>query len=133
MSYDRRPKMAAKIDLYDKWRDVVDRHDAAERKEMQALLKEAVPYLRSNGLDLDLKRSYLSKYYSGSDGVRMEGVIYVTEREENSMPVLGAEMLERWVEAAIDLRGTARKIGEGKPSRVHNQPVGVWQVDVTAS
>lgn len=132
-SYDRQ-KTAAKLDVYSKWRDIVDKHDAAERKEMDALLQDMVRYLRSEGLELDVKRSHIGKYYHGSDGVRMEGTLVVAEAWNNVAQALKPDWIRKWVEAATGLYGgTPQKIGEGpKLRQVDDQPVVVWQIDISA-
>jgi hypothetical protein len=128
-SYDRQ-KTAAKLDVHSKWRDVVDKHAEAEQKDFEALLKDTAKYLKSEGLDLDLKRSWLGKRYSGSDGVRRTGELYVSERPENTIEA-NERSIVRWVEAATDMHGSARKVGEGPAKRqVDDKPVGVWVVDV---
>lgn len=78
--YDRRSKTAAKIDLHDKWRDIVDKHRVAEAKDMERLLKSCAAPLKKAGFDLDMRKSYLDKYHSGSDGTRMEGMLYIEQR-----------------------------------------------------
>lgn len=129
-SYDRR-KVAAKLDVHDKWRDIVDKHAKEEAQDFQDLLKEMVKYLKSEGLDLDLKRSHLGKYHAGSDGVRMSGELVVSERQENNIEA-NAKSVQQWVEAATGLwGGGVRKIGEGPGKRqVDDKPVGVWTIDV---
>jgi len=128
-NYDRRKKTAAKMDLYAKWRDIIDAHAEAERRDLDNLLKSTVPYLKSVGLDIDLRRSYLSKYYHGSDGVRIEGMLYLKDRPENTVKLIefgereGAERVSKWLDSAIDMYGHAQ----------YDKAKDEWQVDITAS
>lgn len=133
MTYDYdRAKTAATMDVHAKWRAIVDKHAEAERREMQALLKDMVKYLKSNGLDLDINRSYLSKVEHGSDGMRLSGELIVSERAENVLKIERPDMLAKWVAEATELHGGARKIGEGPAKRqADDLPVGVWAVDVS--
>lgn len=129
-SYDRR-KVAVQLDVHDKWRDIVDKHAKEEQKDFEDLLKDMVKYLKSEGLDLDVKRSSLGKYYAGSDGVRMTGELVVSERPENTIEA-NAKSIQKWVQAATGLwGGGVRRIGEGPAKRqVDDKPVGVWTIDV---
>ena len=109
--YDfRRPRIAAKLNLFGEWRAVVTKHEEAERQELQALLRKLVPYLGSVGYDLDLQKSYLSKDYHGSDGLRIEGFLYVTERPENNTKATKPEQVATWIEAATGMHGGARHL-----------------------
>lgn len=131
--YDFRGRVAAKLDVYDAWGDIVRKHDRETADELEALLRKLVPYLRSVGYDLDVSKSYLDKYYSGSDGVRMSGALHVTERDENTTYATESRRVEQWVAEATGLSGSAKKVGE-LPGRWENQGKrGVWLVDVTSS
>lgn len=131
-SYDRQTKTAATMDAHSKWRDIVDKHEAAEHKEMEALLKEMAKYLKSVGLDLDVGKSYLGKEYHGSDGVRRAGELVVSERAENNILVERPEMIAKWVAEATDMHGSARRIGTGPGKRqVDDLPIGIWAVDIS--
>ena len=74
------------------------------------------------GYDLDLRRSSIGKYYSGSDGVRLEGVLFITERSENTVQAEDARTVEKWVNDAIDMHGSARRNSDGS-----------WMIDITES
>lgn len=117
--YDRRSKTAAKMDLHDKWRDIVDKHRKAEAKDMERLLKSCVAPLKQAGFDLDMQKSYLDKYYAGSDGTRMEGMLYIEQR--------GGDVWKSQDEVEEMLRDTLE---------VHSQLSGYgpsWEVDLTES
>lgn len=132
-SYDRR-KTAAKLDVYSNWLDIVNKHEASERREMQDLLESLVRYLRSEGLELDVKRSHIGKEYHGSDGARLSGQLVVAEARENVVQASKPEQIRKWVEDATGLYGYPKKIGEGPTLRqVDDQPVGVWLVDISQS
>lgn len=131
-SYDRR-KIAAQMDVPAKWHDIVTRHAAAEAREMEDLLHEMARYLKSEGLVLDVGRSYLGKEFHGSDGFRREGQLVVSEAKENTIKG-SKEQIEKWVRAATELHGSAKKIGDGPALRqVDDEPVGVWQIDISES
>lgn len=117
-SYDR-TKTAAKLDVYDKWRDIVEKHDQEERKEMDALVKSLVNYFRSVGFDLDVSKSWLGKDYRGSDGHRLMGQFVITEREENTVKYAEYPKMDvrGWVEEATGLYGSPRKVGEKQTPR----------------
>lgn len=126
-------KTAAKLDVYDKWQDIVQKHEAAERKDLAALVHELVPYFKSNGYDLDVSKSYLAKRWHGSDGWRIEGMFTITERDENNVKATKPEQVKKWVEEATGLYGTARKLSE-QPSKSGphpGEPVGTWQVEIS--
>ena len=127
-SYDFRNRVAAKMDLYSKWRDIVDKYRKQEAKDFEGLLKSAVPYLRSVGYDLILSESYLDRYNSGSDGVRIEGLLVIRDRDENTVKSIefgerdGARRVRDWVDEALNMYGTVKYKGDN-----------VWIVDITAS
>lgn len=114
-------RTAAKLDVYSKWNTIVRKHEQAEAKELNGLLKSLVPYLKSVGLDLDLNRSSLGKYHHGSDGLRMEGILIVQDRPENTVPTTTASV-RNWVEEATGLYGSVRELSRGG-----------WQVDISES
>ena len=120
IDYDRRPaKTAAKMDLHSKWRDIVDKHRRAESKDMERLLKSCVAPLKKAGFDLDMQKSYLDKYHSGSDGTRMEGMMYIQQRGDDVWLTKGeVEML---------LRETLEVYGHVQGSAP------AWEVDLTES
>lgn len=128
-SYDRR-KTAATLDVHDKWRDIVQKHEAAEQKDFQALLHELVPYLKSVGYDLDVSKSEIGKFYHGSDGVRRSGTLVITEREENTVKAEKPEQVKKWFEEATGLYGHPTKMGEKQTPR---GTVYTWAVDITES
>lgn len=111
-SYDR-TKTAARMDLYSEWRSIVDEHERAEQRDFEALLKELVKYLFSVGYDLDLRKSWLGKYYHGSDGVRMEGNLHVTERPENTVKHEDPRKVVEWVERATGITGSGKRNSDG--------------------
>lgn len=118
--YDRRTKTAATLDVYDKWRDIVKKHDDAEQKDFESLLKELVKYFKSVGYDLDTTKSWLGKRYSGSDGVRITGEFWITEREENNVKFNDLPRIDNvkmWVAEATDLYGYPKKVGEKETPR----------------
>lgn len=128
-SYDRRNKTAAKMDLYDKWRNIIEKHTEAEMIELQGVLKAAVGPLRSVGLDLDLRLSSIGKYYHGSDGVRLEGYLFVKERDENTFKIFeeysgseAAQKVSARLNEALGFHGTPEHKGNG-----------IWEVDITES
>jgi hypothetical protein len=126
-SYDRR-KTAAKLDVFHVWHAIVEKHEAAERKEFAALLHELVNYFHSVGYDLDVGKSYIAKNWHGSDGWRMEGMFTIVEREENTVKATKPQQVEMWVEEATGLHGSAKKIAEKDTPR---GSIGTWQVDIT--
>jgi hypothetical protein len=131
-SYNRRVRTAAKLDVHDKWSDIVRKHEAAEQQEFQHLLHELVNYFKSNGFDLDVSKSYIGKEWHGSDGWRRSGQLTITEREENNVKSKTPEQVKVWVEEATGLYGYPKKISE-KPSRSGphpGEPVGTWVVDI---
>lgn len=128
-SYDR-SKTAASMNLYREWRDMVNKADRDLRQEFSELLKKAVPYLKSVGYDLDVSKSYLDKEPRGSDGDRLIGMLYVTEREENNVVAPNAESVRRWVDEALGLWGRPRKVSEGPGTNRAGQPLASWEVDL---
>ncbi len=130
---DPRWKSAAKLEVYPKWRAIVEKHEAAERKEMAALVHELVPYFKSNGYDLDVEKSYLAKRWHGSDGWRMEGMFTITEREENNVKATKPEQVKTWVEEATGLHGYPRKLSErpAKGGPRPGDPITTWQVEIS--
>ena len=132
-SYDRR-KTAASMDAHAKWRDIIRKHEKAEREELDALVKEMAKYLKSEGLELDVRKSYLEKDYHGSDGYRLTGALIVSESKENNVKVTDPQWIRKWVEAATGLYGFVMKTGEGPALRqVDDLPVGVWEVTFDGS
>lgn len=129
-SYDR---TAASTDLRNEWREIVDKHDDAMHKDFEGLLKKAVPYLKSVGYDLDLNRSYLGVEARGSDGKRMAGMLTITEREENTVQARDAQVVKRWMDAALGISGFPRKIGEGPEKGRSGEPLATWVVDIDES
>lgn len=130
-NYDRR-KTAAKLEVHEKWREIVEKHEAAERHDFQALLHELVNYFKSVGFDLDVSKSYIGKEWHGSDGWRREGTLTITERDENNVKSSKPEDVKKWVEEATGLYAYPKKISE-RPSKggPHpGEPVGTWQVDI---
>jgi hypothetical protein len=130
-SYDRRT--AASTDLRSEWKDIVQKHEKAEQEEFDALIKKAVPYLKSVGYDLVLKDSYLGKKNSGSDGTRMTGQIVVKEREENNTQAKDGRGVSRWLEEALGLYGSAKKQSEGPEKSRSGEPLITWVVDLDES
>lgn len=131
--YDRlRTKRAAQIDLHSKWRAIVSEHYHAERKDMEHLLASLEPYLKSVGLDLDVKRSYLAKKDAGSDGTRLDGELWVTEREENNTLSPNADSVAKWVAEAVDIRGSARLVTKGPAVNRNGEKLGTYVVDISA-
>jgi hypothetical protein len=124
--YDRR-KTAASMDVHQKWREIVQKHAAAERHDLQAVLHEMVNYLRSVGYDLDVSKSELDKQWHGSDGWRLVGQLMITEREENTVKAETPEQVRKWVEEATGLYGYPKKIGEQQTPR---GPISTWVVDI---
>lgn len=120
------------MEVHEKWREIVDKHAEAERKDMNALVKELVPYLKSVGFDLDPNKSYLSKRDHGSDGWRLEGVFTMTERDENTTRSTDPKQVREWVEEATGMYGYPKKIGEKNTGHPVG-PVGVWQVEFDES
>jgi hypothetical protein len=111
-SYDRRPrgKTAAKLEVFHKWREIVDKHEMAERRDFVALIHELVPYFKSNGLDLDVKMSSIGKEDHGSDGWRIAGWLTVNERAENNTKSETPDSVKMWVEEATGLYCHPRKL-----------------------
>jgi hypothetical protein len=107
-SYDRR-KTAAKMEVFDQWRDIVERHEKAEQREFKLLLHELVPYFKSNGLDLDVGKSFIGKEWHGSDGWRITGQFVVSERAENTVKSETPESVKGWVEEATGMYCHPRK------------------------
>lgn len=131
--YDFRGRVAAKLDVHEEWSDIVRKHDRETAQELEALLRKLVPYLRSVGYDLDVNKSYLDKYYSGSDGVRMDGALHVTEREENNTYATEGRRVAEWVGEATGLSGSAKKIGELPGRWSPDQKRGIWLIDITST
>ncbi len=105
---------AASMDFHEEWRKVVDEHRKAQDRDFEALLEKAVPYLRSVGYDLDVKRSYLEVEQRGSDGPRLAGMLMLTEREENNVrhdDPKNASKVAEWVSQALGVGGRARHMG----------------------
>lgn len=121
-TYFRKPKTAATMDFWSKWREIVRKHEKEEERDFDGLLKESVNYLKSVGYDLDLSKSYLGKRYHGSDGVRIVGSLWITERPENQVKAERPDKVEMWVEEALQMRGSAQ-----------NRGLYTWEVDITAS
>jgi hypothetical protein len=109
-SYDRQ-KTAAKLDVHSKWQDIVMKHEAAESHDFKALVHELVPYLKSNGYDLDVSKSHISKEWHGSDGWRLSGMLTITERAENVAKARNASDVADWVNEATGISGSARHVG----------------------
>jgi hypothetical protein len=107
-SYDRN-KTAAKLDVHHKWHAIVEKHETAERKDFQDLLRELVPYFKSVGYDLDVANSYIGKEWHGSDGWRRMGQIVLTERAENTVKATKPEQVRMWVEEATGMIGFPAK------------------------
>lgn len=103
-------KKAAKMDLWREWKNIVEKHEDAEGRDMQALLKELVNYMRSVGYDLDVSKSHLGKEWHGSDRWRLSGQLVITEREENTVKGETPQQVAGWIEEATGIRGTARKL-----------------------
>jgi hypothetical protein len=129
-SYDR---TAATTDLRSDWLDAVQKHDRALNEDLKDVLKKAVPYLKSVGYDLDLKRSYLSVEEHGSDGKRMSGALTVTEREENNVQAKDAQAVKQWVASALGIYGFPRKISEGPEKGRDGTPLATWLVEIDES
>jgi len=110
-SYDRRLKTAAKLEVWHAWQDIVQKHEQAEARDFQALLHELVPYLKSNGYDLDVSKSYIGKEYHGSDGWRLTGQLQITERPENVTKATTPQQVKMWVNEATGISGAARHVG----------------------
>lgn len=127
-SYDRRVRTATKLDVHDKWRDIVQKHEGAEQHEFKQLLHELVNYFHSVGMDLDVSKSFIGKEWHGSDGWRRSGQFMITEREENVTKSQRPEQIEMWVTEATGLHGSAKKISE-KPTK-WGGPAGTWLVDI---
>jgi hypothetical protein len=121
------------MDLRKGWMDIIQKHDKALREDLEDLLKKAVPYLKSVGYDLDLKRSYLEVRRGGSDGPRMSGALVITEREENTVQAPNAESIKRWMVEALDLHGFPQKVSEGPQKGRDGQPLTTWVVDIDES
>src|SRR5262245_27833045 len=130
-SRTRRVRTAATMDLHGEWRDIVSKHDHAERLEMETLLKKMVPYLGSVGFDLDLRKSYLAKRYSGSDGMRLDGALVVTEREENTTQSPDGQSVSKWLRSAIGIGGSARLVRSGPEKNRMGEKVNTWEVDIS--
>jgi hypothetical protein len=133
--YDRRSKTAATMDLYGEWRDIVQYNETKESRDFQALLRKAVPYLKSVGYDLliDDRRTFLSKEHHGSDGWRIAGQIIIKEREENNVQASDPRRVVGWVDSAIGVYGSASKLSEGPEKDRSGQPLTTWLVDLTQS
>lgn len=130
-SYDRRTKVAVKLEVHDKWRAIVEKHAKAEEEDLKDLLRDLVKYMKSEGMDLDLKRSWLGKTYAGSDGIRRAGELYFSESPSNVVQA-NERTIQKWVEEATGMwGGFVRKVGEGPALRqVDDKPVNVWYIDV---
>ncbi len=113
-------KTAAHLDVHKKWREIVQKHDEAEKKEFQALLHELVNYLKSVGYDLNVNQSYIGKENHGSDGYRLYGQLMIKEREENVSKAERPEQVSSWVQMATGLSGSAKPLGGG-----------TWAVDIS--
>lgn len=121
------------MDVDAKWAAIVRKHAEAERREMQDLLEEMARYLGSQGLILDLKRSYLGKDDHASDGARMSGELTVMEDPQNNIKAETEDMIRKWVQEGTGLYGSVRKLSEGPQKRqVDDLPVGHWTVDISS-
>ena len=124
-TYDRR-KTAATIGLNRKWSQITDRLKKSESKAYDNLLKELVPYLKSVGYELDLQRSYIGRKDKGSDGWWMDGMLYVTSRDDTMVkeiefgPVEGAKRVKDWIKDAIGFA----------PSSVKHVGGNTWVADI---
>ena len=127
-NYDHRTAHA-KLDLFQEWHDIVDEHREAMFRDFKGLLNKLVPYLRSVGYDLDVAKSYLDVQWRSSDGPRIDGMLVVEERDENTVYATNPEQVVKWVALATDMTGRARKIAE-LPGRWPGQKRGVWQVEI---
>jgi hypothetical protein len=125
-------RTAAKMDLHAAWRAIVDKHQSQENQELFRLLQKTTDYLHSVGMDLIIDKSYLGKYYHGSDGVRMEGSLTVREREENTTSSPDPRSAARWVEMALDVHGSARLVSEGPDFNRLGEKIKTWQIDITS-
>lgn len=131
-NYDR-SKTAASMDFREEWKDILDRHEDAMNADFMALLKKAVPYLKSVGYDLIVTKCYLGKEHHGSDGWRMSGEIVVKEREENTFQADDGRKVSEWIQRALGISGYARKIQEGPDKDRYGEPLKTWSVDISES
>lgn len=133
MSYSyNRQKTAAKMDFFQEWKDIVDKNEEAVYKDFDALLKKAVPYLRSVGYDLILNKSYLARRHRGSDGWGIEGTLVIKEREENNVQSPNTDSVKKWINEALDLSSSVRKLQEGPDKDRYGDPLVTWEVDISS-
>lgn len=128
-SYDR---TAAQMSFFGEWQDIVEKHRREQSQEFEKLLQEAAKYLRSVGLVLNVKESWLGVRHNSSDGPRMEGTLVVSEAPENTVKVDKPAMIGKWIEEALNTNGYARRTSDGPAKRqVDDLPVGNWIVDIS--
>lgn len=120
-SYDR-TKTARAIDLHSKWRDIVDKHEKAEHREFDELLKELERYLKPMSIELDLSKSYLGKRHHGSDGWRLEGQLELL----GNSSMTTKDKVKKWIEEATGISGTVTP-GSGPGDLTELR---VWVVDI---
>ncbi len=131
-TYDRR-KVAATMNLHGKWRAITEKHRSAEFKDLQNLLEEAGKYLKSVGLELVVKESYISKEDHGSDGERLSGSLTVIDSPENSFATDTADKVKDRIEEALGIHSYPKLIPgrQGKPRQADDQPTTAWYVDIS--
>jgi len=109
----------ASMDLYTEWRKITNHHDRLIHSSYQKLLQKLAADLKKGGWALDLRKSSLGSYAHGSDGTRMEGILYV---EDLSNEARGKYEAEDSLEAIVG-GGALKYMGS----------YGKWQYDVTES
>ena len=109
----------ARMNLYSEWRKMTDHHRAKTHSSYQKLLQKLAVDLKKGGWELELRKSSLGSYFHGSDGTRMEGILYV---EDLSNEARGSGATEDSLEA-IAGGGLLKFMGS----------YGKWQYDITES
>lgn len=129
--HDYSMKTASTLDVQAKWRDAVSKVRSLESREMDAILKEMAPYMKSEGLILKVEESWLGVRIDSSDGPRMLGELVIQDAPSNVVPTT-AETLKKHLRASTELTPSAiREIGKGPKRQVDNESATIWRVDIS--
>ena len=115
-------------DLHTSWRYVTTESEKALAKSYAGLLKNMAGFMKTRGiLGLDLQKSSLGRYFSGSDGIRMEGTLYFEDLQYKHSKgfeehLRGHQELSDWLEDNMGIYGSLQYVGKGN-----------WEIDITES
>lgn len=97
MSYDFRRRQAGQRDLIDNFEARIQKVDVAAKKAAQKAAREvlsiAADQLSNFGLELDLNKSYISKFRSGSDSSMIDGTLTIIDSS--------GSFEEKWLKEAV--------------------------------